>query len=141
MPKKQIPEGLKDIKPTGPYSPVLQIGGHHHFSGILPDLGKDNRPTSPDITQQTSQIMKKIKDLLEKCGLTFNDIFGATIMIKALDEESFDEALTRVNYVYANALSLPMEEVEILPRRKAFGVSALPCHALVEIEIDAVKQD
>lgn len=131
MPKKQIPfepevSGL-------PFSPVVQIGNHFHFSGTLPAI-KDKKPVSQTLVEQTREVLEKMKAMLEKCGLSLNDIFHATIMLSG-NMDGYDE----VNAIYSETLK--EAGAEIMPARKAFAVAGLPFGALIEIEYEAVKQD
>ena len=97
MPKKVRPFEVEN--PNLPYSPVVQIGNHFHFSGVLPALRNDNAPQCPYAKGQAREILEKMKDLLAKCNLTFNDLFHATIMLSG----SMD-AYKEVNEVYSEAL-------------------------------------
>lgn len=130
MPKKVRPFEVEN--PNLLYSPVVQIGNHFHFSGVLPLLGTDNKPFSTTARQQALEILLKMEVLLKQCGLAFNDLFHATIMLNG----SMD-AYKEVNKVYSEAL----KDVEIKPARKCFAVAGLPFGALVEIEFEAVKQE
>lgn len=129
MPKKTRPFEVEN--PNLPYSPVVQIGNHFHFSGVVPKLGADNKPEAPTARLQAAEILWKMKSLLEKCGLTFNDLFHVTIMLSGSME-----GYKSVNEEYSTAL----KDVEIKPARKCFAVAGLPFGALVEIEFEAVKQ-
>ncbi len=131
MPKKEIISSLqnKDL----PYSPVVKIGNHYHFSGLVPDINAAKQLSSPgDIITQTGQIITKMTALLNVCGLSLNDVYSVTIMLSGSMEH-----FATVNKLYVGAFSA----VEIMPRRKAFAVVALPYDAMIEIEFDAVKQD
>lgn len=130
MPKKVRPFEVENK--NLPYSPVVQIGNHFHFSGVLPLLGTDNKPLAVSAEQQSREILLKMEVLLKQCGLTFNDIFHATIMLAGSME-----AYKGVNEAYSEQL----KDVEIMPARKCFAVAGLPFGALVEIEFEAVKQE
>jgi 2-iminobutanoate/2-iminopropanoate deaminase len=130
MPTKLKPFEVEN--PNLPYSPVVRIGNHFHFSGVIPSLRSDNVPQCPYAKGQAREIMVNMEYLLKKCGLTFNDLFHVTIMLSG----SMD-AYKDVNEVYSEAL----KDVEIKPARKCFAVAGLPFGALVEIEFEALKQN
>ncbi len=129
MPKKQLPIAADN---SLPFSPVVQIGNHFHFSGTVPNLGEDKKPISGTLALQTEEVLAKMKKSLSDCGLSFNDLFHVTIMLSG-SMDGYNE----VNKIYSEAL----KEVEIKPARKAFAVAGLPFGALIEIEYEAVKQD
>lgn len=128
MPAKEIPEGVTEVKVVGPYSPVVRIGNHFHFSGVIPDLSHAGDPT----LTQAREVLNKMHDLLAACGLGFGDVYSVTIMF-AVNMDAFPE----VNKAYADVFT----GVEIMPRRAAFAVAALPFGVKIEIVFDAVKQD
>ena len=132
MPRKERVDSLP-CKEGSPYSPVVVIGNHYHFSGIIPELNEEWKLISPgDITFQVEQVLEKMKNLLEKCGLSLNDVYSVTVMMSGSLAY-----FSTMNELYLRAFA----DVEIKPRRKAFAVVELPFHAMVEIEFDAVKQD
>jgi enamine deaminase RidA (YjgF/YER057c/UK114 family) len=131
MPKKETVASL--LGGNGlPYSPVVIIGKHHHFSGVIPNVENRALVSPDDIHEQVKQIFVKIDDLLTACGLARNDVYSATVM---LSHSMAHFGL--VNEKYSEFFAL----AEIKPRRKAFAVAGLPFGALVEIEFDAVMQD
>lgn len=134
MPKKQIPEIFKDPNSKLPYSAVNQIGNHFHFSGQIPNLDENKKLTSSDLAEQTREVLAKIKDMLDKCGLKANDMFDVIILF--IGEA---DAYQTVNQVYAAWLE--EEGAEDKPNRVAYGVAWLPFGASVEIKFNAVKQD
>ena len=130
MPKKEIPENAQSTSML--YSPVVKIGNHFHFSGIIPDLDKGTTMITKSFIDQTNEVLNKMKKALKDCGLSFNDIFHVTVLLSG-SMENFPQ----MNESYA----LAMNEVEIKPARKACAVAGLPFGALIEIEFEAVKQD
>ena len=130
MPKKVRPFEVENKKL--PYSPVVQIGKHFHFSGVLPALRSDNVPQCPYAKGQAREILEKMKDLLAKCDLTLDDVFHASVMLSGSME-----AFKDINEEYCEAF----KDVEIMPARKCFAVAGLPFGALVEIEFEAIRQE
>ncbi len=132
MPKKETAAALTGRNEL-PYSPVVKIGNHFHFSGVIPNIDEHNKLISPgDIVGQTRQVLQKIGALLKACGLTPNDVYSATLMLNGSMEH-----FPLVNKLYSEFFA----EAEIKPRRKAFAVAGLPFDAMIEIEFDAVKQE
>ena len=84
-----------------------------------------------DPTLQTRKTMENIKMLLEEAGSSKHDLVFVQVLLKTMD------FYAPMNEVYGAWL----EGVEIKPTRAAFAVDALPADALVEIVVQAVKQD
>jgi len=133
MPKKATVVGLESN--GAPYSPVVKIGNHYYFSGVIPNVvGIEKKPESPDnIEEQTRQVLAKIRNLLAKCGLTANDIYGVTLLLAGSTKN-----LSKVNEIYLELW--PDHGHDILPRRKAFAVEELPFGVMIEIEFEAINQ-
>ncbi|MDI6740427.1 MAG: RidA family protein [Candidatus Edwardsbacteria bacterium] len=130
MPRKAVPRGAENLKVVGPYSPVVQIGDHLHFSGIVP-VGADKQPDgNPE--DQVVKVLQKMCDLLEACGLTPDDVFSATVML-AGDLSLYDWLNSRWDILFGHC--------RIKPRRAVFAVAALPFGCAVEIVFDAVRQE
>ncbi|MFA6391176.1 MAG: RidA family protein [Patescibacteria group bacterium] len=131
MPKKQKPAGILAMESVGqPFSTCVQIGNHFHFSGTVGRV-VDGRVVG-DLEEQIEEIFTKMDSMLGVCELYPDDVFSATILL-AGDMSGYGLVNTSWNLFFRSA--------EIMPRRKAYAVSALPFDALIEIEFDAVKQD
>jgi len=128
MPTKKIVPIKGD--PNLPFSTVIRIGDQFHFSGTLPKIGQTH-PVSPNIREQTKEVLDAMEDKLRLCDLTFNDLYHVTIMLSG-SMDNYGE----VNKIYAEAL----KDVAAKPARKCFAVAALPFNALIEIEFEAVLQ-
>ncbi len=126
-------ETVKELNiATVPYSAVTIVDGHYHFSGVVPDLENGELVSPGDIKAQTRQVLVKMKNLLEICGLSFKSIYDVTLMLGG----SMDH-FPKVNEIYAEAFA----GSEIKPARKAFAVVELPFQAKVEIQFSAVPLD
>jgi enamine deaminase RidA (YjgF/YER057c/UK114 family) len=139
MPKKVLPDGAKDVKVIGPYSPVVQIGNHFHYSGIIPDVEKDEqdggkiKPTArEDWREQYRQVLRTMRERLAACGLTMDDVYSVQVMLRG-SMAGYSE----FNAMYAETLGIS----SVLPRRAVVAVSELPAGVEIELLFDAVKQD
>ena len=120
----------KAIHPNGavtyaPYTPAVVVGNHVWLSGQI------NIDAGDDIASQTQGTLDKIDGLLAEAGVSKHDLVFVQVLLKTMD------FYAPMNEVYGAWL----EGVEIKPTRAAFAVDALPADALVEIVVQAVKQD
>ena len=118
------------IHPAGsttyaPYTPAVVVGNHVWLSGQI------NIDAGDDIVSQTQGTLDKIDGLLAEAGVSKHDLVFVQVLLKTMNYYA------PMNEVYGAWL----EGVEIKPTRAAFAVDALPADALVEIVVQAVKQD
>ena len=98
---------LKAIKPEkapkalGPYSPAVKLGDFVYLSGQIPLNPETGEIEGTTIEEQTHQVMKNIKVVLEEMGLDYRHIVKTTIFMSDLSE--FD----RLNEVYGSSLEEP----------------------------------
>jgi len=130
MPKKETVHYLVNKKLS--YSPVIKIGNHYHFSGVIPKLvDVPPRLASPgSFEEQAIEVFEKIDDLLKECGLTRDDIFETTVMLVSKDDFQTMDILYRKFFA----------GIEILPERAACGFAWLPFGSKIEIRFIAIKQ-
>ena len=112
-------------KTYAPYTPAVVVGNHVCLSGQI------NIDAGDDITSQTQGTLDKIDGLLAEAGVSKHDLVFVQVLLKTM------EFYAPMNEVYGAWL----EGVDIKPTRAAFAVDALPADALVEIVVQAVKQD
>lgn len=124
MPNKAIfPAGAK---PLGPYSPGIAAGDYVFLAGQIPiDANGDIVPGG--IEEQTEQVFKNLKAVLDAAGLTFSHVTKATVFMANLGD------FARMNAIYEKHVVTPY------PARSTFQVAALPKGALVEIEMIAYR--
>lgn len=116
-------------KAIGPYSQAVQVpaGTMTFFSGQVPLDPKTMELVPGGVVEQTEQVMKNLKAVIEAAGLTFADVVRCTIYLTNLGD------FAAVNEVYAKAFpSNP-------PARATVQVSALPKGSQVEIDAIAVR--
>lgn len=114
-------------KPAGPYSQAVKAGNFVFVSGQLAIDPREGKIVAKDITLQTRQAMKNIKDILETAGYGLKDIVQSNVYLSSMD--LFDE----FNKEYAKCF------VGEFPARATVGVE-LKGDALVEVSVVAFKE-
>ncbi len=123
---KQVISTAKAPAAIGPYSQAIKKGNLVFLSGQLgidPSTG-DFVPGS--VRDQTEQVFKNIRAILEEAGLSLKDVVKTTVFL----HDMLDFAT--MNEVYSNYFEEPY------PARSAVAVKTLPKNALVEIEVIAM---
>ena len=110
-----------------PFSPAVTKNDFVFTSGqvYLTDEGKLLEGT---IEEQTHQVMKNLQNVLEKAGVSFNDVVKTTIYVT--DMSLYGE----ISEVYATYFKQPY------PAREMIGVKELPLGAKLEISMIAAKK-
>ena len=108
----------------GPYSQGVFAGGLLFLSGSIP-LAVDGDVVAGSVSEQTTQVMKNIKALLEAAGVGFDSVVKTTCFLT--DMADFAE----FNAVYA-------EYFTTKPARSTVAVAGLPRGVKVEVEVIAV---
>ena len=124
---KQVINTPKAPAAIGPYSQAIRMGNTLYISGQVPIDPATGKIVEGGITEQTEQVFKNIKAILDEAGFTFDDVVKSTCLLA--DMEYFKP----MNEVYAKYYS------KDCPARAAFAVKGLPMGVLVEIETIAVK--
>lgn len=116
-------------KPIGPYSQAIRRGGWLICSGQIPLDPNTSQVVGQNITEQTQQVLKNIKAVLEAEQMAFKDVVKTLIFLK--DLKQFSE----FNEIYATCFDKDK------PARSCVEVSALPKDVLVEVEVWAYKKE
>jgi 2-iminobutanoate/2-iminopropanoate deaminase len=104
-----------------PYSQAIRAGGFVFVSGQL-GLKPDDESIGGGIVEQTEQIFRNLRAILEEAGSGLDSLVKTTVFL--IDLEDFGA----MNEVYANHVgSSP-------PARATVQVAALPSGARIEIE-------
>lgn len=114
-------------KAAGPYNQAIENNGILFISGQIPIDPTTGKVVEGGIKEQTEQVMKNTKAVLEEAGYTFDDVVKSTCMLDNMDN------FATMNEVYAKYY--PNEP----PARGAFGVVKLAMGVMVEIETIAMK--
>ena len=112
----------------GPYSQAVTASGTMCFvSGQLPIDPATGEFAGTDIASQTKQSLANVKAILEKAGMTLENVVKTTVLLDNIGD------FTAMNEVYSEFFKTDC------PARAAFEVAKLPKNALVEIEAIAIK--
>jgi 2-iminobutanoate/2-iminopropanoate deaminase len=109
----------------GPYSQGIIVNNLFYSSGQIP-LTAEGELVNGDISEQTHQVFKNLKAVLEEAGASLESVVKATVFLK--DMNSFVE----FNEVYGQYFA------EHKPARSCVEVARLPKDVLVEIEVIAL---
>ena len=112
----------------GPYSQAIRSGNTIYVSGQLPIDPATGAFAGEDIAAQTRQSLTNVKAVLEKAGVTMDQVLKTTVFLS--DMNNFGA----MNEVYATFFTEGS-----YPSRSAVEVARLPKDALVEIEVIAAK--
>ena len=114
--------------PVGPFSHAAETDGWVFLTGQMPFTGTANDSAYPEtIEDQTHQVMKNLRTVLEGCGLGLQNVAAVRVFLRP-----FDEHYARMNDVYA--IYFPQSR---RPARTCIGVDGLARGALIEIDMIA----
>jgi len=116
----------KAPKAIGPYSQAYLCGNTLYCSGQIAINPETNEFIGGGIEEQTNQVLKNIKGLLEAAGFGFEDAVKTACFLA--DMKDFNV----FNSIYEKAFISK-------PARSCIAAKELPKGALVEIEVTAVK--
>ena len=105
----------------GPYSQAIVSGGLAFSSGQIPLNNETGEVAGADIKEQTEQVIKNLKAVLEAAGSSLDKVVKTTCFLADMKD------FAAFNEVYAQCF--PGK-----PARSTVAVKQLPRNALVEIE-------
>lgn len=111
----------------GPYSQAWVVNGILYTSGQIPLDPTSGEVVAGGIKEQTLQVMKNLKAVLEEANTTFENVFKTTCFLS--DMANF----AAFNEVYG-------EYFTGKPARSCVAVKDLPKGVLVEVEVIAVTK-
>ncbi|GGH42441.1 dfrA [Mangrovimonas yunxiaonensis] len=114
--------------PIGPYNQAVLVNGILYTSGQIAINPSTGVLITEDIKTETQQVMENLKAVLTAAGMTFDDVFKATIFVS--DMHNFSQ----VNEVYATYFN-----ESIAPARETVEVANLPKFVNVEISVMATN--
>ncbi|MDO8609859.1 MAG: RidA family protein [bacterium] len=123
---KQKIETDKSPKAIGPYSQAI-INSNMIFASGQIHLTPNGKLLDGTIEEQTHQVMKNLKNVLEKAGVTFNEVVKTTIYVTNMSD------FGKINVIYSSYMAEPY------PARETVGIKELPLGAKLEISMIAIK--
>lgn len=119
---KQIIQTERAPKAIGPYSQAIQAGGFVFASGQIPLDPETCQFVSGGIAEQTRQVMKNLKAVLEAAGSGLDQVVKTTVFLADMEE------FAAMNEVYGTFFT------QEPPARATVQAARLPRDARVEIE-------
>lgn len=125
--EKKIINTKKSPAPIGPYNQAVFKGNTLFISGQIALDAESMKLNNSSINDETHQVMKNLKNILEEANMNFNDVVKSSIFLS--DMSLFKE----VNKIYGSYLT-PGNE----PARETIAVKTLPMNVNVEISMIAI---
>ena len=125
--EKKIINTKKSPAPIGPYNQAVFKGNTLFISGQIALDAESMKLNNRSINDETHQVMKNLKNILEEANMNFNDVVKSSIFLS--DMSLFKE----VNKIYGSYLT-PGNE----PARETIAVITLPMNVNVEISMIAI---
>jgi len=107
----------------GPYSQANQFGNLIFTSGQIPLDPETGAVVGTTIEEQTEQVLKNVKGVLEAAGSSMEKVLKTTVFLSDIN-----------NFAAMNAVYAKYFTEGAYPSRSAVEVSRLPKDVLVEIE-------
>lgn len=114
--------------PIGPYNQAVFAGDTLYISGQIAINPVNNELMTDHIAEETEQVMRNLKAILQEAGLTFDNVVKSSIFIS--DMKNFGE----INKVYSKYF-----DEETAPARETVEVANLPKFVNVEISMIAIQ--
>jgi 2-iminobutanoate/2-iminopropanoate deaminase len=111
---------------VGPYSQAIKANGMIFASGQIPLDPATGKLVEGGIREQTEQVLKNLKAIVEAAGSSFERVVKTTVFLADLEE--FGE----MNEVYSRFFPEPR------PARSTVEVARLPRDVRVEIDLIAI---
>ena len=124
---KEVVYSSNAPEPIGPYSQAIKAGNMLFISGQIAIQKSSGQLVTGSITEETSQVMKNLEEILKEAGMDFSHVVKSTIFLKDMNNFPF------VNEVYGKSFTTHP------PARETVEVSRLPKDVNVEISCIAVK--
>jgi 2-iminobutanoate/2-iminopropanoate deaminase len=113
--------------PIGPYNQAVLAGNTLYISGQIALNAQSGELMMDTIEEETHQVLKNVKALLQEAGMDFSNIVKCSIFLSDMNN------FPRVNEVYGSYFK------GAYPARETVEVSKLPKGVNVEISTIAVK--
>ncbi|SDF67648.1 RidA family protein [Sporolituus thermophilus] len=113
----------------GPYSQAIKVGNLVFTSGQIPINPATGELVTGSVEEQTHQVLKNVKAVLEAAGASLDSVVKTTVFIKDMND------FAKINAVYATYFTVNP------PARSCVEVARLPKDVLIEIEAIAYVAD
>jgi len=123
---KKIIQSPNAPAPIGPYSQAVMVNNMLFASGQIAINPISGELVVENIIEETHQVMKNIKAVLDASEMSFDHIVKTTIFLSAMDN------FAKVNEVYGSYFSADF------PARETLAVKTLPKNVNVEISFIAI---
>ncbi len=110
----------------GPYSQAVSFDNLIFISGQIPADPQTGEIVTGGVAEETHQVMKNLKAILEEAGSSFSSAIKSSIFLKSMDD------FATVNEIYASYF-----ETGNYPARETVQVAKLPKDVNVEISMIA----
>ena len=127
MSNKTIINTLLAPAPIGPYSQAILVNNTLYASGQIAIDPVTGNIIDKSIEEETHQVMKNIKAILNEAKMSFDDIVKTSIFLSDMD------FFSKVNDTYGKYFNGDY------PARETMAVKTLPKNVNVEISITAIK--
>ena len=125
--EKKIINTSNSPAPIGPYNQAILKGNTLFISGQIALDAKSMKLNNRSINDETHQVMKNLKNILEEANMNFNDVVKSSIFLSDMS------LFKKVNKIYGSYLT-PGDE----PARETIAVKTLPMNVNVEISMIAI---
>ena len=113
-------------EPVGPYSQAILAGNYLYCSGQIAINPENNQYINSSIEEETNQVIKNIKAVLNEAGFDFGDVIKTTCFLDDMNNFSKFNEIYSKHFISAPARSCVQAK--------------LPKGAKVEIEVTAYKE-
>lgn len=113
-------------KAIGPYSQAVSFAGLVFCTGQVA-MNEHSIITSLDIEDQTKQVIKNLKYVLEESGSSLDKVLKTTVFVQSMED------FAKINNVYESAFG------QHKPARSTVQVSGLPLNSKLSIEVIAAQ--
>lgn len=111
----------------GPYSQAILVNGMLYTSGQIPLDPFNGQVVEGGIKEQTLQVMKNLKAILDEAGTSFENVIKTTCFLYDMGD------FVAFNEVYGEYFTKK-------PARSCVAVKNLPKNVLVEVEVIALVE-
>jgi len=112
---------------VGPYSQAIEVNGTLYISGQVPIDPETGELSGDSITEQTEQVLKNIRFIVNAAGYSMKEIVKTTCMLQDIND------FAEMNKAYEKFFP------ENPPARAAYEVAELPLSVKIEIEAIAAR--